>query len=195
MRRARITSGRGQRQRRRVLAACLAAVTVPSAVVLTGCATLSNPVPTCHQPLRLALIAQSVPTASYVPCVHELPPGWSTSGYRAVSGRTSFLLESDRSPAHPVTVTLSAACDLDGATPSPPRAPGVRTYTRLRSISPRVTGTLFDVFPGGCTSYRFDFAAGPNVALTDQFEQAVALYPRQQLRLVLKRKLGVELTP
>jgi hypothetical protein len=29
----------------------------------------------------------------------------------------------------------------------------------------------------------------------EQFEEAVALYPRQQLRLVLKQKLGVELNP
>jgi len=29
----------------------------------------------------------------------------------------------------------------------------------------------------------------------EQFEQAVGLYPRQQLRLVLKRELGVELSP
>jgi len=29
----------------------------------------------------------------------------------------------------------------------------------------------------------------------EQFEQAVDLYPRQQLRLVLKQELGVELNP
>jgi hypothetical protein len=29
----------------------------------------------------------------------------------------------------------------------------------------------------------------------EQFEGAVGLYPRQQLRLVLQRKLGVELNP
>jgi hypothetical protein len=29
----------------------------------------------------------------------------------------------------------------------------------------------------------------------EQFERAVDLYPRQQLRLVLKQELGVELNP
>jgi len=29
----------------------------------------------------------------------------------------------------------------------------------------------------------------------EQFEQAVGLYPRQQLRLVLKHELGAELSP
>jgi len=50
-------------------------------------------------------------------------------------------------------------------------------------------------FPGGCVSYTFDFALGSQIALMEQFEEAVGLYPRQQLRLVLKQKLGVELNP
>ena len=50
-------------------------------------------------------------------------------------------------------------------------------------------------FPGGCVSYTFDFALGSQIALMEQFEEAVGLYPRQQLRLVLEQKLGVELNP
>ena len=61
--------------------------------------------------------------------------------------------------------------------------------------TPRFAGTLYDVFPGGCVSYQFDFGSGSQIALMEQFEQAVDLYPRQQLRLVLKQKLGVELDP
>jgi hypothetical protein len=45
------------------------------------------------------------------------------------------------------------------------------------------------------TSYRFGFGSGSQIALVEQFEEAVGLYPRQQLRLVLKQKLGVELSP
>jgi hypothetical protein len=51
------------------------------------------------------------------------------------------------------------------------------------------------VFPGGCVSYRFDFTLGSQIALVEQFEGAVGLYPRQQLRLVVKQELGVELDP
>src|SRR5215469_15549878 len=82
-----------------------------------------------------------------------------------------------------------------GASPSPPRAPGVLSYTRLTSISPRFAGTLYDVFPGGCVSYQFDFTLGEHIALMEQFQSAVGLYPVQQLRLVLKQKLGVEISP
>ena len=177
------------------LSALLATVMLAAGATLTGCAGFGDTVPGCGDPLRLAIIAQSVPSASYLPCVRSLPQGWSTSGFDPSQDGTSFLLNSDRSPGQPVTVRLTATCTTGGAGPSPPRAPGVLTYTRLDSISPRFAGRLYDVFPGGCVSYAFDFALGSQIALMEQFEEAVGLYPRQQLRLVLKQKLGVELNP
>ena len=173
----------------------LATATLAAGTALAGCAAIGGTVPGCGDPLRLAIIAQSVPTASYVPCLHDLPPGWSTSGFDPSQDGTGFLLDSDRSAGRPVTVRLTVACDTGGASPSPSWGPGVLTYTRLYSISPRFAGTLYDVFPGGCVRYGFDFADGSQIALVEQFEQAVGLYPRQQLRLVLKRELGVELSP
>jgi hypothetical protein len=185
----------GRRGGRARLAAGLAAVLLATAATVTGCAAFSATAPGCNQPLRLAIVAQSLPSASYLPCIRTLPPGWSTSGFRAAPGGTSFLLNSDRSPGRPVRVRLSATCRPGEASPSPPRAPGAVTYTRLASIIPRFAGSLYDVFLGGCVSYSFDFALGSQIALMEQFEQAVGLYPRQQLRLVLKRELGVAAGP
>ncbi|MBO0817771.1 MAG: hypothetical protein J2P30_21785, partial [Actinobacteria bacterium] len=121
--------------------------------------------------------------------------GWSISGFDSTQSGTGFLLDSDRSPGRPVKVQLTATCRPGIASPSPPRAPGVLTYTRLTSVRPRFTGALYDVFPGGCVSYAFDFAGGSQIALMEQFEGAIGLYPRHQLRLILKQKLGVELNP
>jgi len=195
MTRRREARGHGRRAGRGSLLLAIVLLAVTAAV--TGCATSGGAVPACNDPLRLAIIAQSVPGASYVPCVNVngLQPGWETSGFDPTQDGTSFLLNSDRSPGQPVTVRLTAACHVSGASPTPPRAPGVLTYTRLDSISPRFAGTLYDVFPGGCVSYEFDFALGSQIGLMEQFEQAIGLYPRQQLRLVLKQELGVELNP
>jgi hypothetical protein len=175
----------------------LAIVLLAVTAALAGCSASGGAVPACNDPLRLAIMAQSVPGAAYVPCinVNGLQPGWEAAGFDPTQDGTSFLLNSDRSPGQPVTVRLTTGCQTSGASPSPPRAPGVLTYTRLDSISPRFAGTLYDVFPGGCVSYEFDFSHGSQIALMEQFEQAVGLYPRQQLRLVLKRELGVELNP
>lgn len=188
-------SPRGRRGGRPWLAAGLAAVLLAVATMATGCAAFSDAAPRCDQPLRLAIVAQSLPSAAYLPCIRTLPPGWDTSGFQAASGGTSFLLDSDRSPGRPVSVRLTATCRPGQASPSPPRAPGAVTYTRLSSIAPRFAGSMYDVFPGGCVSYSFDFALGSQITLMEQFEQAVGLYPRQQLRLILKHKLGVEPGP
>jgi hypothetical protein len=177
------------------LGALLAVVTLGVTATLTGCASSSDPVPGCSDPLRLAIVAQSVPSASYLPCIRDLPPGWTTAGFDPTQDGTSFLLNSDRSPGQPVTVQLTTACKISDASPSPARALGALTYTRLDSIRPRFAGRLYDVFPGGCVTYTFDFSHGSQIALMEQFEQAIGLYPRQQLRLVLKRELGVELNP
>lgn len=178
-----------------VLAAGLAVAALAATSMLTGCATAGDPVPGCGSPLRLAVIAQSVPSASYVPCIRQLPPGWSTSSFDPAPGGTSFTLNSDRVPGWPVAVRLAARCRPGAASSAPPRAPGVLSYTRLFALSPRVTGRLYDVFPGGCVTYGFSFPLGQQISLTEQFESAVGLYSRQQLRRVLKQQLGVELDP
>ncbi len=176
-------------------AASLAAAGLAVASTLTGCAAARDQVPGCRAPLRLAIIAQSVPSASYVPCIRQLPQGWTTSSFDPLRGATSFTLNSDRAPGNPVTVLLVARCRPGAASSVPPRAPGVLTFTRLYSLSPRVTGRLYDVFPGGCVTYSFSFPLGPHIGLMEEFESAVGLYSRQQLRVTLERQLGVELDP
>lgn len=186
---------RSRRGPRGPVAVLAAGALIMGATMLTGCASLRDTVPGCGDPLRMAIIAQSVPGAAYLPCIRQLPQGWSTSAFDPGNGGTRFALDSDRAPGAPVIVQLRAGCRVGGAPPTHPRADGVRTYERLISTSPRTAGTLYDVFPGGCITYRFTFVLGPSIALIQQFESAVGLYPRQQLRLDLKRKLGVELSP
>ena len=153
---------RGRSSWRTTFGALLAVLTLGAAAALTGCTSSGDAMPRCTDPLRLAIVAQSVPSASYLPCIRDLPPGWTTSNFAPAQDGTSFLLNSDRSPAEPVVVELATACRFrfSGASPSPARAPGVLSYIRLDSIRPRFAGRLYDVFPGGCVTYSFDF--GPD---------------------------------
>ncbi len=172
----------------------MAAMVAAAGGTLSGCSTLSDTVPGCGEPLRLAIIAQSVPGAAYIPCIRQLPPGWSASAFNPARGRMRFTLTSDLARGTPVVVQLAAVCRIGDATPSPSRVAGVLAYTRLPSISPRLVGSLYDVFRGGCVSYSFNFGR-QQYALIGQFESAVGLYSRQELRLTLKKRLGVELGP
>jgi hypothetical protein len=179
--------------RRAIAVVVVLAVVVP---VLTSCSgPAAGEVPECGEVERVALIAQSVPSTSYVPCISALQPGWGSSGLQAKDGGTRFTLSSDRSPNHPVHVELSRSCPIGTATPIAPRTPGGRSYLSLSSIDPRYTGTMYDVFPGGCVSYRFDFERGAHVPLMAQLQSIVGFVPRQQLRLDVQRQLGVRLDP
>lgn len=161
----------------------------------SGCASADPKAPGCSEAVRLALVAQSVPTSSYVPCLTELPAGWSVTRFHAARGGTSFALLSDRADGRPVEVRLQRRCATTGASPEPPRTAGGRTYLLLDSISPRYAGTLLDVFPGGCVTYRFDLARGPHLALMEELFATVDLLPRRQLRLELRHDLDLELDP
>jgi hypothetical protein len=157
--------------------------------------TAETATPDCSGVERLALVAQSVPGAAYLPCVQELPTGWRATGFDAAGGSTRLSLLSDRSGGRPVEVVLQARCDVTGASPAAPRAEGVRSYVRLRSVSGSYAGTLYDVFPGGCVRYRFDFPRGPHIPLMEELSAAVRLVRRGDVRLDLRDRLGVELDP
>ena len=172
------------------------ALALAAGLTTGGCAAAaSSAVPSCAPGPRLALIAQSVPTASYVPCRLALPRGWRSTAFTATSGSTSFELLSDRASGRPVRVRLQTTCGTDGASPTVPRAEGVRTSVELRSIDPRFAGTMFDVFAGGCVTYDFDFEKGPHIGLMEDLDAAVGLYPRRDLRVALQRRYNVELDP
>lgn len=178
---------------RRRLSLSITAV-LAMAFLVPACGTVVPSVPECTTVRRLAIVAQSVPTASYLPCLAALPEGWHVAQFDAESGHTRFALAPDRGGGRTVDIELTERCDVAGATPEPARSEGARTYLRLRSISPRYAGTLFDVFAGGCVRYRFDFDRGPHIPLMEELRGAVALFPRRQLELDLRRRYGVELS-
>lgn len=174
----------------------LVAVVAGVALSLSGCAPgIEGAAPGCDSATRLAIVAQSVPGAAYVPCVRDLPAGWRAASFNVQNGSTRFSLVSDRAPESPVRVALLAACDVRGATPTTPRADGARTFLQVDTIDPRFSGTLFDVFPGGCVTYRFNFPRGTHISLTEDFESAVGLMSRRELRLHVDHQLGVKLDP
>ena len=175
---------------RSVAAALVVAVVAGPA--LPACGTESVTIPQCEPSQRLGLVAQSVPGAAYVPCVDELPAGWSFEELEVDDDGATFSLESDRAD-RPVEVSLSPRCDVGAATPVAARDEGVRTYQVADSISPHYAGRYYDVFPQGCVTYEFEFERGPHVALVDDMLRAVQLYPRRQLRQELEDELGLTL--
>jgi hypothetical protein len=172
----------------------LVGVALTAAVLLSGCADGVDAMPDCEADSRLGTIAQSVPGAAYVPCISELPTGWSFIGAAIDQDGTTISLESDRADRG-VEISLSASCDIGSATPIAPSAEGTRTYQLITSIDPRYSGSFIDIFPGGCIVSSYDFERGAHISLVTELQRAVDLYSRRQLSQELRAEFGITLDP
>jgi hypothetical protein len=92
-----------------------------------------------------------------------------------------------------VTITLSAACDVSGTRPVPSDQPGTRRLDGPAARGTRFTGLRVYTFPGGCATYRFDFAPGASPLLAIGVHSAVDFMPRAVLVKYVKDKEGLAL--
>jgi len=141
----------------------------------------------CDRPEPLWLQAQSVPSASLVPCV-ELLPGWTVAGANARNGWSSFTLNHDRADARAVVVRLTAACDPAGATEVLSKRPGVRHYQRTERLPGSFTATWYDRFPGGCVTYQLHSTTDVEGKFATEAPLILAFTSRQALQQALDQR-------
>jgi hypothetical protein len=130
---------------------------------------------------QMVLAAQSVPSASQIPCISALETGWSFAGMRVFDGTTEFFLDSDRAGIHAVHVRLTDSCAISGATEVPSDEPGARRFEQIDSVQGRYSGTRYYTFAGGCIRYRFNFPAEGQAELTTQISRSLDLESRSEL--------------
>src|SRR5215218_2068209 len=98
-----------------------AAVATPLGVKDVGCADLEP----------LWLMAQSVPSASLIPCLQLVPADWTVAKVAVNNGRSVITLDHDRAGSGAMVVRLTASCDLAGATEVSSEQSGARRYLRV----------------------------------------------------------------
>jgi tRNA A-37 threonylcarbamoyl transferase component Bud32/membrane-associated phospholipid phosphatase len=135
-----------------------------------------------HEPLLL--MAQSVPTASLVPCVEILPPGWTLGDVVVTNGRSRFTLTSDRGGV--LVVDLAASCDLAGAAELTSERPEARRYVRLDRNAAGVTTTRAYTFPGGCITQRLAAPEASRQQLAGESSFALGFTTRDSLATALR---------
>ncbi|HEX5950722.1 MAG TPA: hypothetical protein VFZ96_06950, partial [Actinomycetota bacterium] len=126
--------------------------TIALATLLPACANSRNAIVSCRldEP-SLVLTAQAVPSATLLPCVSELPAGWSYAGADIRSDRARFWLDSDRGGFHAVEVELRQTCDTSEAVevrPAPDEA-GARVFAEPIALEPALWANRYVLFPGG----------------------------------------------
>jgi tRNA A-37 threonylcarbamoyl transferase component Bud32 len=149
--------------------------------------------PECVPNHATILAAQAVPSAAAIPCLASLPSGWTYSGGDFHLGEARFWLDSDRAGLRAVTVTLAAGCDVSNAQEVPSDEAGTQRFEEPVSLSPRLVDVRTYVFPGGCVTYRFAFAAGASATLVFDVDEAVSFVPRADLVELIRDQEGLTL--
>jgi hypothetical protein len=131
----------------------------------------------------MILMAQSVPSATSIPCVASLPAGWRMGGMRIERGEGRFWLDSDRAGMRAATVSLlpPGDCSVTGASEVPSDEPGMRRFERPEQLPPQLRSTRSYLFVGGCITYRFKFDSPETAALLFDADGALAFQPRAEL--------------
>ena len=130
----------------------------------------------------LWLMAQSVPSASLVPCVQLLPVGWSVAEVAVNNGRSVITLDHDRGGRAAMVVRLTASCDRAGAREVSSEQRGARRWYRARDA------TRFYIFSGGCVTQRFRAAAPSAPRMSDTAASEVGFITREGLRQALSQR-------
>jgi tRNA A-37 threonylcarbamoyl transferase component Bud32/membrane-associated phospholipid phosphatase len=142
----------------------------------------------CNQLEPLWLEAQSVPSASLVPCVRALPAGWTFGAANARNGWSKLTLDHPQVGFPALVVRLTADCDTTGAVPTPPDQPGTRRYERTEPGQPGPAATSYTVFPGGCVTAQFRSTSDDDAALVDQAASAIGFTTRPALQQALDQR-------
>jgi hypothetical protein len=168
-----------------VRAAALLAVL---ALGLSGCS--SDTTATMEQPVcaegedgqasnAVILMAQSVPTATWVPCLRSaLPLGWRFHHLDARDTVSVFSLDSDRDGQEAIKVRFTESCNTSGATEIASDREGMERLERVTQTTPTFEGERYYTFEGGCITFVFTLTGdsdsrGEALALATQAVGAV----------------------
>jgi len=163
-----------------------------------GLSPSCTPSPKVGVDATVVLMAQSVPTASSLPCIRSsLPAGWFLADLKVRDGVARFWLGSHLEGEKAVLVQVTASCDVRGATEVPSEQTGMRQYERVSRLQGGYAGKRHYVYPGGCTTYEFDLRGESRAQPLAAISQALGFVSRDTLRQQVRDRMDgkLELDP
>jgi tRNA A-37 threonylcarbamoyl transferase component Bud32/membrane-associated phospholipid phosphatase len=154
------------------------AVATPLGVKDVGCGDLEP----------LWLMAQSVPSASLIPCLQLVPADWTVAKVAVNNGRSVITLDHNRAGGAAMVVRLTASCDLAGATEVTSEQAGARRYLRIDRTRTEFSAIRAYTFPGGCVTQRFRGAGPSAFRLSDTASSEFGFITREELRQALSQR-------
>lgn len=166
------------------------AIAATLAVGAAGCTLSEGAQPICTQPEDAVMVleAQSVPTATRLPCIAELPIGWRFGGMFVNDAGTTLWFDHDRAGVRAVEVKLTTTCDVSSAVEVPPGPDevGMRVFQEPTSLDP-FTGSRSLLFEGGCIESRYRFASGSDPSLVIEADRALSTLARSTVVAEVRR--------
>src|SRR4029079_9591211 len=92
--------------------------------------------PNCGKNNLMILMAQSVPSATQVPCIASLPAGWETGTVNVHDGESTFALSLGHRTAVKVTLAAPSDCSVGDAVEVPSDEAGMRRFERPEQLPP-----------------------------------------------------------
>jgi hypothetical protein len=129
----------------------------------------------------LVLIAQSVPSASAVPCIEGEAGHWTMAEFTVRDGSAVVGFAYQYGGPDRVTVEMRAQCDVHDAREVSSRHEGTRRYNRELVRGGRYANEIHYVYEGACTSLRFDLGATGADLRGAEFAGALAFVARSEL--------------
>jgi hypothetical protein len=157
----------------------IALLVIVAAMGAASCSPSVNEQPTCRSESPTLLMAESVPSATLIPCVDALPQGWTWHGFAANDSTATFSLEQQDGDGL-LEVQLLATCQESGGGEQVEGFPTARRQRTVENGGARVVWT--STFPGGCASATLTFSAPPAQSEIDRMEGAISFFPRDQLQ-------------
>jgi hypothetical protein len=163
-------------------------VVVAVAVLAAGCSSsIGDPVdilpctPSNHElDKRMVLMAQSVPTASAVPCMRAKLDDWFLDDLDSWDGRTRILF-SRLIDEFALTIELTPTCDPGAATETATDQPGTQRFDQRIRTGSSYRDRRFYLLPGACVMYEFKLTGTGAEAAAGEISRALGFVSRDQL--------------
>jgi hypothetical protein len=157
-------------------------------MLAAGCSSsIGNPVrilpctPSHHElDKRMVLMAQSVPTASAVPCMRAQLDDWFLDDLDSWDGRTRILF-SRLIDEFALTIELTRACDPGAASETTTDQPGTRRFDQRIRTGSSYRDRRFYLLPGACVTYEFKLTGTGAEKAAEDISRAIGLVSRDQL--------------
>ena len=163
-------------------------VAVAAAVLAAGCGpSIGNPariLPCTPSEDRLdkqtVLMAQSVPTASAVPCMRAELDDWFLDDLDSGDGRTRIEF-SRLIDEFALRILLTRTCDRGAASETATDQPGTRRFDQRIRTGSSYRDRRFYLLPGACVAYEFQLTGTGAEGAAEDISRAIGFVRRDQL--------------